>query len=64
MKSKQLDFTIFVKLYCPGWGEKSDVLMDEIAPHGGNLHHLEGRPGLIPRFPPGMGVGGFPLTTA
>ena len=32
--------------------------MDEIAPHGGNL------PGLIPQVPPGMGVGGFPLTTA
>ena len=30
----------------------------------GNLLHLEGRPGLMPRYSPGMGVRGFPLTSA
>ena len=30
----------------------------------GNLLHLEGRPGLMPRYSPGMGVRGFQLTSA
>ena len=30
----------------------------------GNLLHLVGRPGLMPRYSLGMGVRGFPLTSA
>ena len=30
----------------------------------GNLLHLVGTPGLMPRYSPGMGVRGFPLTSA
>ena len=49
----------------PGAGEKSLVLTYEILPCiAGNLLHLEGRPGLMPRYSPGMGVRGFPLTSA
>ena len=49
----------------PGVGNKSDVLTHEIA-YGvaGNLLHLEGRAGLMPRCPTGIAVRGFPLTSA
>ena len=30
----------------------------------GNLLHLQGRPGLMPCSSPGIGVGGFPQTSA
>ena len=40
------------------------LLMHRIAPIEGNLLHLEGMYGLMPRFSPGMGVRGFPLISA
>lgn len=48
----------------PGVGNKSDVLAHEIARHSGELLCLEGRPGLMPRYPSGMAVRGFPLSSA
>lgn len=40
------------------------LLMHRIAPIVGNLLHLEGMYGLMPCFPPGMGVRGFSVISA
>ena len=54
------------KKYCiaPGAGNKRDVLTHEIVPHSGEFASVEGRPGVMPHYSPGIWVRGFPLTTA
>jgi len=54
----------FYKNILRGAGTKSEVFTFEIAPHSGNLLHLEGGPSLMLRYSPVMGVRGFPLTSA
>ena len=47
-----------------GVGEER-LLLDVQGCHvGGNLLHLEGRPGLLPHYSLGMRLRGFPLTSA
>ena len=66
-----VDFTICKspirgKKYCiaPCAGNKSDVLTHEIVPHSGEFASVEGRPGVMPHYSPGIEMRGFPLTTA
>ena len=55
---------VVLQKYSERGGTKSEVLTFEIAPHSRKAGRREGGPSLILSYSPGIGVRGFPLTSA